>query len=84
MKKLALSIASAALAVSAFAALPAQAADGVKVGMLTCREQASWGFIVGSSRRLNCRFDPNNGKKAPTVETVTRRQIRWLATGPRP
>jgi len=61
MKKLALSIASAALAVSAFAALPAQAADGVKVGMLTCREQASWGFIIGSSRRLNCRFDPSNG-----------------------
>src|SRR2546423_6005154 len=59
MKKLALTIASAALAVSAFA-LPAQAADGVKVGTLTCSEQASWGFIVGSSRRLNCRFDPSN------------------------
>ena len=60
MKKLALTIASAALALSAFA-LPAQAADGVKVGTLTCSEQASWGFIVGSSRTLNCRFDSSNG-----------------------
>jgi hypothetical protein len=60
MKTLALTIASAALAISAFA-LPAQAADGVKVGTLRCGEQASWGLILGSSRHLNCRFDPDNG-----------------------
>lgn len=61
MKKLALTIASAALAVSALTAPSAQAADGVKLGTLTCSEQASWGLILGSSRKLNCRFDSNNG-----------------------
>ena len=60
-KTLALTIASAAMAVSAGLAVPAQAAAGVKIGVLTCSEQAGWGYIVGSSKALNCRFDPANG-----------------------
>ena len=60
-KTIALTIASAALAVSASLAIPAQAESGVKVGVLTCSEQAGWGYIFGSSKRLNCRFDPNSG-----------------------
>lgn len=58
--KLALALASAMLAAGAFA-VPAQAADGVKIGVLTCSEQEGWGYIIGSSQRLNCRFDNNNG-----------------------
>lgn len=60
-KKLALTIASATLAVSAWLAVPAQAESGVKVGVLTCNEQAGWGYILGSSKGLDCRFDPNDG-----------------------
>ena len=59
-KTLALTIASAALALSA-SLVPAQAESGVKVGVLTCNEQAGWGYIIGSSKRLNCRFDSDYG-----------------------
>ncbi len=58
--RFALAIASAALA-SAMLALPAQAASGVKVGVLTCSEAPAWGYIIGSSQRLNCRFEQDYG-----------------------
>jgi uncharacterized protein DUF992 len=60
-KALALMIASAALAVSASLAVPAQAEGGVKIGVLTCSQEPGWGYIIGSSKELNCRFEPNNG-----------------------
>src|SRR6201999_3963812 len=37
---------------------PAQAQGGVKVGTLTCHVAPGWGFIVGSSRRVKCLFEP--------------------------
>jgi hypothetical protein len=60
-KTLALTIASAALAVSASLAVPAHAEGGVKIGVLTCSQEPGWGYIVGSSKELDCRFDPNRG-----------------------
>lgn len=36
----------------------AQAADGVKVGTLTCNVASGWGFIFGSSKDLRCSFQP--------------------------
>jgi hypothetical protein len=62
MKKLALAIASAAIAASTCFAIPAQAAAGVKVGVLSCGEEPGWGYIIGSSQRLNCRFDDTDGR----------------------
>lgn len=60
--KLALIFAAAALVAGSASTLPAQADPaGVKVGVLTCSEQAGWGFIIGGSQHLNCRFDDNNG-----------------------
>jgi hypothetical protein len=29
---------------------------GVQVGTLACHQQPGWGYIIGSSRRLECRF----------------------------
>ena len=60
-KRFALALATATVAASTALALPAQAADGVKIGVLTCAEQEGWGYIIGGSQRLNCRFDPNGG-----------------------
>jgi hypothetical protein len=40
----------------AFAAAPALAASGVKVGTLTCEVGSGWGYIIGSSRPLRCNF----------------------------
>lgn len=61
MKKFAFLAASAVIAAATSVALPAQAASGVKVGVLSCSEQAGWGLILGGSQHLNCRFDPSSG-----------------------
>jgi hypothetical protein len=60
-KTLALTVASCAFALGA-SLVPAQAASGVKVGVLTCSEAPSTGFIIGSSADLSCRFDPSDGR----------------------
>ena len=60
-KKFAFTLATAALTATTWFALPAQAANGVDVGVLKCSEQEGWGFIIGGSQRLNCRFDSNDG-----------------------
>jgi len=36
----------------------AGADDGVKIGILTCNVSSGWGFIVGSSKNVNCMFAP--------------------------
>jgi len=44
----------------------AQAAEGgVKVGVLTCNVSSGWGFVVGSSKDVNCVFAPadQHGKR---------------------
>jgi hypothetical protein len=47
--------AAAALGVSA----QAQAADGgVKVGVLSCNVSSGWGLIFGSSKDINCTYNP--------------------------
>ena len=53
----------AALALLGSVALGSQSqASGVKVGVLTCNESSGWGFIVGSSKDVNCTFSRANGK----------------------
>src|SRR5205807_1063955 len=49
-----------AIVVAAFIGAPrAQAAEGgVKVGVLTCNVASGWGFVVGSSKDVNCVFGP--------------------------
>lgn len=42
---------------------PAQAAPpGVKVGMLTCKVEPGWSYIVGSTRPLECEYAPTRGR----------------------
>ena len=37
----------------------AQAAEGgVKIGVLTCNVSSGWGFVIGSSKDVNCVFAP--------------------------
>ena len=41
----------------------AQAAEGgVKVGVLTCKVDPGWSYIVGSTRPLECTYAPNHGR----------------------
>ena len=60
MNKASLKIGVAVLAATAYFAAPAEAA-GIKVGVLTCNVQGGWGFILGSSKEVNCSFVPNKG-----------------------
>lgn len=55
MKKLIL----AALALVPLSA-PAHADFGVKVGLLTCVIQGGVGFVIGSSKDMQCTFTPSN------------------------
>lgn len=56
MKKLLASL----LVVSAFAVTPA-VAGGVKVGVLNCRIESGVGFIIGSSKEVECEFKRAGG-----------------------
>src|SRR3954468_19287780 len=42
-----------------FGATAAQASDfGVKVGVLTCQVESGWGFVLGSSKDMDCTYRP--------------------------
>jgi hypothetical protein len=49
------------LALAAFAA-PASAREGVKTGVLDCDVSAGIGFILGSSKTVDCTFKGNGGR----------------------
>jgi hypothetical protein len=55
-------ILSAALLVSTFAIAPAEA-GAVKVGVLKCRIEGGAGFIIGSSKDMECELRRTNGKR---------------------
>jgi hypothetical protein len=43
-------------------AFPAQASEaGIKVGVLTCKVEPGWSYIVGSTKPLHCDYSPNKG-----------------------
>ena len=39
----------------------AQAPQGTKAGVLTCKPAPSIGLLIGSRQRMSCRYDPNGG-----------------------
>jgi hypothetical protein len=60
MKKI-LSTAAIALAAT-FAVAPAQA-GGVKIGVLSCKVDAGAGWLIGSSKDVDCVFKGTNGRR---------------------
>jgi len=50
------------VALAAFAAAPAFAAEQVKVGRLQCEVSAGLGMIIASSKEMECRFQPARGR----------------------
>jgi hypothetical protein len=59
MHKLSRLTMAAVLAAAGIAAFGAQVqAAGVQAGILTCNVASGWGFIIGSSRNLNCVYSP--------------------------
>jgi hypothetical protein len=50
-------------ALAAVASVPAQAGSGVKVGVLTCKIEAGAGWIIGSSKDVECTFKGTKGRR---------------------
>jgi hypothetical protein len=65
---------AAALAIGALAfATPASADDaGIKVGVLTCHVEGSWGFVFGSSKDLRCTYRPTRGANEHYYGTINK------------
>ena len=61
MKKIAIASLLALGVAMAPAASPALAKSGVKVGMLTCNIKGGVGYIIGSSKKINCVYQPASG-----------------------
>jgi Protein of unknown function (DUF992) len=83
----------ALFALCVFPALPVQAETRVELGLLSCVVEAGTGFIIGSSKRLSCSFDPASGRAAERyVGTVKkfgldigrtgRTVIKWAVLAP--
>jgi hypothetical protein len=60
LKKSLLTVAAAGLALSAF--VPAQAAVGVRAGVLTCNVAGGAGFVFGSDHAVSCTFSGSGGR----------------------
>lgn len=71
---------AAALAVSAFVPQAAQAAH-VQVGVLTCKVSGGPGFVFGSSKELECRFEGVNGGKESYHGSITKFGVDLGFTG---
>ncbi len=56
-------IIAAALLTLGLAASPALAKGGIKVGMLTCSVEGGVGWIIGSSKGIDCVYQPSGGGK---------------------
>jgi hypothetical protein len=49
---------AAAASLLVYAASASAAPHGVKVGILTCHVHSGWGYIVGSSKNIDCDYQP--------------------------
>jgi hypothetical protein len=62
MKKLIAAALAASVLLTA-AAVPAAAADRVKVGVLSCDIAGGVGYLIGSEKDVSCTFKPSKGKR---------------------
>jgi hypothetical protein len=61
LRRVAVAIGALTLMLSALALAPPAHAQGVRAGVLNCNVSAGFGFILGSSRSINCTFSGAGG-----------------------
>lgn len=61
MKTRIFSAGAIALAAALLAVSPASAKSGIKIGALNCKVAGGVGLILGSSKKMTCRFSPAGG-----------------------
>lgn len=71
---------ASALATAAFAAQPANAAN-VQVGVLSCKVSGGPGFVFGSSKELECKFEGVSGGKEAYHGTINKFGVDLGFTG---
>lgn len=79
VSKLSITLA-AALAVAAIASAPAQAAH-VQIGVLSCKVAGGPGFVFGSSKDLECKYEGINGLRDSYHGAITKFGIDLGFTG---
>lgn len=62
--------AAAVLLAASALALPAQAGSGVKVGVLNCHISGGVGWVIGSSKKVDCTFKRSGGGREHYVGTI--------------
>jgi Protein of unknown function (DUF992) len=72
LRKASLAIAAAFVGSTLVLASSAQAQSGVKAGVLTCHVDSGWGFIFGSSRKLNCTYSHDHGSLERYSGTISK------------
>ena len=63
---------AAAVALATVAAASAAAAADLKVGVLHCDVARGWGFVLGSSKALDCTFSPLQGEIEHYAGTISK------------
>lgn len=64
--------AATALCALGFAANANAAPEGVKVGVLTCQVESGWGYVLGSSKNIDCDYHPNQGENDRYVGSMSK------------
>jgi Protein of unknown function (DUF992) len=72
IKKLAIAISVLTLAMGSLLLVAPAHAQGVKVGVLSCNVSSGFGFIIGSSRSMNCTFSGAGGHYEHYTGTINR------------
>ena len=71
LKNLTMTASALALFTGLALSMPAQAAGaGVKVGVLTCKVEPGWGYVIGSTKPLHCTYEPSRGRPERYVGDV--------------
>ncbi len=71
-RRLAVAVGALALTAGALALSAPAHAQGVKVGVLSCNVSSGFGFILGSSRSVNCTFSPAPARYEHYVGTINK------------
>jgi hypothetical protein len=51
---------------------PAASAQGVKTGLLTCNVAAGFGWLIGSTRTMDCKYAPGSGHTEDYTGTISK------------
>jgi hypothetical protein len=70
--RLSLTVALIALIETCPMAIPAASASGVQAGVLTCRVASGFGWIIGSTRTMECKYHPSQGGDEEYLGNISR------------